>query len=190
MFSGKRFRYTYYNRSDGPIHASIEALARTVSVSLSVPSLPGPVERTLDYFWQSVCPSVGHGKDRIFGPACIQCIFGWNSEHNMWKTSHSCTAKCKFLEDLAVHVGYPTSMKWNFTITPCTPNIRNLILCERMSISNTADCKSILASQGCPVMSPNYKYLTTHRGKKKRKKKNVLHPTTTTTSQPLRTALY
>lgn len=49
MFPGKRFRYTYYNKSDGPIHASIETLDRMVSVPLSVPSLP-LVEQKLDYF--------------------------------------------------------------------------------------------------------------------------------------------
>ena len=31
---GKRFRYTHYNKSDGPIHASIEALDRMVSLGL------------------------------------------------------------------------------------------------------------------------------------------------------------
>ena len=56
MFPGKRFRYTYYNKSDGPIHASIETLDRTVSVPLSVPSLP-LVEQKLDYFCQSLSVS-------------------------------------------------------------------------------------------------------------------------------------
>lgn len=34
IFPGKRFRYTYYDKACGPIHASIESLDRKVSVCL------------------------------------------------------------------------------------------------------------------------------------------------------------
>jgi predicted class III extradiol MEMO1 family dioxygenase len=36
FISGKRFRYTYHNKADGPIHASIEKLDFAVSYTITV----------------------------------------------------------------------------------------------------------------------------------------------------------
>lgn len=53
IFSGKRFRFTSYDKSKGPIHSSIEALDRSVSVQVS------SIEFCMDVHVLYNC--IGHG---------------------------------------------------------------------------------------------------------------------------------
>lgn len=89
---GSRFRYTYYDRSCGPIHSSIENLDKMVQLFIHFSTIlfieiRNTSQINFIYWWISFFYS-GYGYHWNFKCFAIYRVFEKIRKHNMWTTSN------------------------------------------------------------------------------------------------------